>query len=105
MQLVAAGAVAGPLLQRPSGLPSPAALRRRASRWPRGRAQVVAESLVGQADFAGIELLVEAVEDHRQSGSSVVVLWRNERELEALRERVSALQRLSICRSLRASEG
>jgi len=71
----------------------------------RGRARIVAESLVGQPDFAGIELLVEAVDDHRQSGSSVVVLWCDERELEALRERVSALQWLAICRSLRASEG
>jgi hypothetical protein len=61
----------------------------------RGRAHVLAESLVGQDDFAALELIVAAIDDHRQIGYSVAVLWGDERELEAFRERISELQWLA----------
>jgi hypothetical protein len=64
----------------------------------RGRARVLVESLVGQPEFAAVELLVEAIDDHRRLGYSVAILWSDERELEALRERISALQWLAASR-------
>ena len=61
----------------------------------RGVARVVEESLAEQADYAAIELLVDSIDDHRQVGYSVSVRWSDERELEAFRERISALQWLA----------
>jgi len=61
----------------------------------RGRAHVLVESLVGQPEFSAVELLVGAIDDHRRCGYSVAILWSDERELEALRERISALQWLA----------
>ena len=61
----------------------------------RGRAQVILESLPGQEDFAALELIVTAIDDHRQLGYSVTVLWSDERQLEAFRERLSELQWLA----------
>jgi hypothetical protein len=61
----------------------------------RGHAQVLAESLPGQEDFAALELIVAAIDDHRRIGYSVTVLWGDEREFQAFRERISELQWLA----------
>jgi hypothetical protein len=61
----------------------------------RGQARVRLESMLGQPTFAAVELVVEGIDDHRQVGYCVRVLWTDLRELEALRERLSALQWLA----------
>jgi hypothetical protein len=61
----------------------------------RGYARVLSESMLGQPAFAAVGLVVEAIDDHRQIGYCVRVLWTDRRELEALRERLSALQWLA----------
>jgi hypothetical protein len=61
----------------------------------RGDARVVVESMLEQPTFAAVELKVDAIDDHRQIGWAVRVLWTDQRELEALRERISALQWLA----------
>ena len=61
----------------------------------RGRARVVAESLAGRPDFAAVELNVEDIDHHRQSGYWARVQWSDMGQLEELRERISALQWLA----------
>jgi hypothetical protein len=51
--------------------------------------------LPGQEDFAALELIVAAIDDHRRIGYSVTVLWGDEREFQAFRERISELQWLA----------
>jgi hypothetical protein len=61
----------------------------------RGRARIVQEPMAAAPDYAAVAIDVEQIDDHRQSAflleAGVARRWLDEREREALGERVRAL--------------
>jgi hypothetical protein len=63
----------------------------------RGRARILEEAMAGEPDFAAVELVVEAIDDHREPGYQVdsrVGVKIDQPELDELRERLAALREL-----------
>ena len=65
----------------------------------RGRARIVEEPMADAPEYAAVTIDVEHVDDHRQAAfvveAGVDRRWVDEREQQALRERVQALGRLA----------
>jgi hypothetical protein len=64
-----------------------------------GTARIVEETMADAPDYAAVEILVEAIDDHRQAEFAVQAgpdrEWREESEKEALGRRVKALTSLA----------
>lgn len=65
----------------------------------RGRARIVQEPMAAAPDYVAVAIDVERIDDHRQSGflleAGVARRWLDERERDALGERVRALAELA----------
>jgi pyridoxamine 5'-phosphate oxidase-like protein len=65
----------------------------------RGRARIVQEPMASAPDYAAVAIDVEQIDDHRQSAflleAGVARRWLDERERDALGERVRALAKLA----------
>ena len=61
----------------------------------RGRARVVQESMAHEPDFAVVELVVHAIDDHRQAGFEVDVTMLDGAAAAWLRERIATLRKLA----------
>jgi oxalate decarboxylase len=59
-----------------------------------GRARVLEESLEKDPAFAGVELVVDSIDDHRQPGFAVGIEWIDEGGLNMVRDGVAALRDL-----------